>query len=79
MYGWTILYAFITFIAFISGLVTVASLVTGMVNRNRSLIDLGLKALIVTVVAIAIYCILSMMFVKEIVLHIKTIFDALLK
>jgi uncharacterized membrane protein len=79
MYGWTILFAFITFISFISGLFTIAALVTGIVNRNRSLIDLGMKALIVTVVVIAIYYMLAWVLVKELALHLKTIFDPLLK
>lgn len=77
MYGWVILYALIIFIAFISGLVTIASFVTGIVNRNRSLIDLGLKALIVTVVTIGIYYMLSWMFTKSIALHVKTILDSI--
>jgi len=79
MFGWSILFAFLTFITFVGGLITVASLVTGLVNRNRSLIDLGLKALIVTVVAVVIYYTLSWVLIKELALHIKTIFDHILK
>jgi hypothetical protein len=79
MFGWSILLAFLTFITFISMLVTVASLVTGLVNRNRSLIDLGLKALAVTVVAGIIYIMLSFVLIKELALHLKPTFAPSLK
>jgi len=79
MYGLIILLALIMFISFVSGLLTLAALVTGLVNRNRSLIDLALKALVVTVVFIALYYMLSWMLAKEMALHIKTIFDGILK
>ena len=77
MYGWVILNAFLVFIAFVGGLITVASLVTGIVKRNRSLLDLGLKALMVTVVATGIYFMLKYMFLKEMVQHVKTSLNAI--
>lgn len=58
MIGWTFLYvfldAFLTFLAFITLLLAGASLVTGSIKRDRSLVVFGLKALFVTLLAVAI-------------------------
>lgn len=52
--GWTFLYAFLTFIVFITLLLGGASLITGSIKRDRSLIIFGLKALLITILAAAI-------------------------
>lgn len=48
---WTFLYA-IVFVATFGGLVfTLLSLVTGILNKDRRIIDLGLRFLLLTVIA----------------------------
>ena len=54
MFGWTFLYAFLTFIAFITGLFSVFYLVMGSIKKDRNLIVFGLKVLLVAVLAIVI-------------------------
>jgi hypothetical protein len=65
MFGLTFLYAFITFIIFISLLIGVGSLVMGSVYKNRSLIFFGFKSLLVAGLAVTISWVLLWSFVKE--------------
>jgi hypothetical protein len=66
MIGWAFLYAFLTFIIFISGLIGVAFLVMGSIKRDRSSIVFGLKTLLVTVLAISLSYVLVWPFIKTI-------------
>jgi hypothetical protein len=54
MFVWTFVYAFLTFIAFITALFGGAYLLSGLISKDRSLIVFGLKAWLITVLAIAI-------------------------
>jgi hypothetical protein len=57
MIGWAFLNAFLTFITFITLLLGGASLITGSIKRDRSLIVFGLKALLIAILAFMASCI----------------------
>jgi hypothetical protein len=74
MIGWTFLFAFITFIAFITLLIGGASAIMGLVNKDRGWTIFGLKVLLITILAAAVFYALSLTFMKEIALHFNSIF-----
>lgn len=78
MIGWTFLYAFITFITFISLLIAVASLAVGSIKRDRSLVVFGLKALVITILGTVLFYALAFTFMKDVALHFKSILKSVL-
>ena len=82
MIGWAIvyafLYAFLTFIIFVAGLIGVASVAMGAINKDRGWVVFGLKALLVTVLTIILCCILAWPYIIRLGLHIKSILESLL-
>ena len=78
MIGWAILYAFLTFIIFITGLIGVASVLMGIINKDRGWVVFGLKALLVTVFTIALFCVLAWPYINRLGFHIKSILQSLL-
>ena len=78
MIGWAILYALLTFIIFITGLIGGASVLMGTINKDRGWVVFGLKALLITVLTFCLVCVLAWPYIKGPGLHIKSILTALL-
>lgn len=79
MIGCTFLLAFLAFVAFITLLIGGASAIMGLVNKDRGCTVFGLRALLVTIVAVVVFYALSLTFMKGAALHFKGIFGSILK
>jgi len=77
MLGWTFLYAFLTFIAFITLLLGVSSLIMGSIYKDRSLIFFGLKAILIAIVVIAIIGVLLWPYIIELMPGFKKVAEFL--
>ncbi|OQP50916.1 hypothetical protein A4H97_03575 [Niastella yeongjuensis] len=58
MSGWTILFAFLTFVAFIALLIGGTSWAMGFINKDRGWTVFGLKVMVVALLAVIVGCVL---------------------